>query len=210
MGLRDYVHWHDAYDNPTSSLSRRLAVVRAELVRAADGLPPGPIRLVSLCAGQADDVVVLGGHPRAGDVEGGLVELDPTNAALARSNLAAAGLGRVEVREADAGWSAAVDGLGPAQLLLVCGIFGNISDEDIDTTLRFLPELCAPGAVVLWTRNPSLPGGLTVVQQPLAEAGFTLDEPTVAADGTFAVGAATWPGPTAPSRGARRLFTFTR
>src|SRR5215470_18129255 len=97
--VRDWVAWHAAYDDPSSSLSTRLRVVRGHLSRALDEAPPGPVRLVSLCAGQGLDVLgVLPGHPRGPDVSAVLVEFDPHNAALARQGAAAAGLSRVEVR----------------------------------------------------------------------------------------------------------------
>ena len=62
---RDWHAWYDEYDNPDSSLSRRLETVRASLrtvLQAADG----PVRLVSLCAGDGRDDVAStsAGDPR--------------------------------------------------------------------------------------------------------------------------------------------------
>ena len=48
---RDWARWHDAYEDPDSPLSIRLALVRRHLSDALTGAPPGPIRVVSLCAG---------------------------------------------------------------------------------------------------------------------------------------------------------------
>ena len=102
--MKDWVAWHAAYDDPSSSLSTRLRLVRGHLSRALDRAPAGPVRLVSLCAGQGLDVLgVLPEHPRGPDVSAVLVEFDPHNAALARQGAARAGLSQVEVREADAG-----------------------------------------------------------------------------------------------------------
>ena len=50
--LRDYLAWHDAYDRPGSSLHLRLLVVQEFVATAFDEAGPGPIRVVSLCAGQ--------------------------------------------------------------------------------------------------------------------------------------------------------------
>jgi hypothetical protein len=35
-------------------------------------------------------------------------------------------------------------------LVLVCGVFGNISAKDIEGTIARLPQLCADGATVIW------------------------------------------------------------
>ena len=40
--MKDWVAWHEAYDDPTSSLSTRLRVVRGHLSDALDG--PRPAR----------------------------------------------------------------------------------------------------------------------------------------------------------------------
>lgn len=37
----------------------------------------------------------------------------------------------------------------PADLVLLCGIFGNIPDADVQATVRAAPQLCAPGAEVV-------------------------------------------------------------
>jgi hypothetical protein len=82
-----------------------------------------------------------------------LVEADPRNAALARCRAAAAGLDQVRVRQADASRPEAFADALPADVLLLCGIFGNVSDTDIERTTAAAPALCAPGATVIWTRH---------------------------------------------------------
>jgi len=156
--VRDWVAWHAAYDDPDSPLSTRLRAVRGHLSDALDAAPPGPVRLVSLCAGQGHDVLgVLPGHPRGQQVAAVLVEYDPQNAALAREGAAQAGLPQVEVRQADAARVASYADALPADVLLLCGIFGNVSDEDIERTAAAAPALCAPGATVIWTRHRRAP-----------------------------------------------------
>ena len=156
--MRDWVAWHAAYDDLDSPLSTRLRAVRGHLSDALGAAPPGPVRLVSLCAGQGHDVLgVLPGHPRAPQVSAVLVEYDPQNAALAREGAAQAGLPQVEVRQADAARVANYADARPADVLLLCGIFGNGSDEDIERTAAAAPALCAPGATVIWTRHRRAP-----------------------------------------------------
>jgi len=171
--VKDWVAWHTAYDDPSSSLSTRLRLVRGHLARALDEAPAGPVRLVSLCAGQGLDVLgVLPEHPRRRDVSAVLVESDPHNAALARRGAGEAGLSQVEVRTADA---ARVDNYAdalPARVLLLCGIFGNVSEGDIQRTAQAAPALCAPGATVIWTRHRRPPDLTPRIREWLRTAGF--------------------------------------
>jgi hypothetical protein len=156
--MRDWVEWHAGYDDPRSSISARLRVVRGHLSDALDAAPPGPVRLLSLCAGQGRDVLgVLPPHPRGRDVSAVLVEADPRIAAVAREGAAQAGLAGVRVREADAARPAGYADAVPADVLLLCGIFGNVADEDIQRTAQAAPALCAPGATVIWTRHRRAP-----------------------------------------------------
>jgi hypothetical protein len=156
--VKDWVAWHAAYDDPASPLSTRLRVVRGHLSDALGAAPQGPVRLVSLCAGQGHDVLgVLPAHRRGPQVSAVLVEADPRNAALARQGAARAGLPRVEVRQADAARVANYADALPAHVLLLCGIFGNVSDEDIERTAAAAPALCAPTATVIWTRHRRAP-----------------------------------------------------
>src|SRR5690606_17231917 len=72
--LMDWGRWHEEYDDPDSRLSRRLEVVSARLAEAIAACP-GRLRLLSLCAGEARDVIsVLSEHPRSRDVDATVVE----------------------------------------------------------------------------------------------------------------------------------------
>jgi hypothetical protein len=174
--VRDWVAWHEGYDDPASGLSARLALVKGHLAEALDRAPAGPVRLVSLCAGQGRDVIEAlagpAGHPRRDDVAAVLVEADPVLAGQARAAAAAAGLGQVGVREADASRVAGfADGL-PADVLLLCGIFGNVSEADIQRTVAAAPALCSPGATVIWTRHRREPDLTPRIRGWFTAAGF--------------------------------------
>jgi hypothetical protein len=165
----DWIEWHDNYSDPDSSLSQRLTVVRRRIAEALDRSPAGPIRVVSMCAGDGRDLLsVLQSHPRAGDASGRLVELNPQLAERAR----AAAPATIEVVCADAGNSDAYEGAVPAGLLLSCGVFGNITDEDIQNTINSWPMLCAPGATVIWTRGAFELDLRPQVRQWVRAAGF--------------------------------------
>ena len=171
--MRDWVAWHAAYDDPDSGLSARLASVCRQLGAGIGRAPPGPVRLVSLCAGQGRDVLrVLPDHPRRAAVTALLVEADASNAAAASKRAAAAGLTSIEVRQADASRPAAFADALPADVLLLCGIFGNVSDADIEQTARAAPALCRAGATVIWTRHRREPDLTPRIRAWFAAAGF--------------------------------------
>ena len=134
--VKNWVAWHAAYDDPSSPLSARLRRVRSHLSDAIDRAPAGRMSLVSLCAGQGGDVIgVLPDHPRRDDVRAVLVEADAPNTDLARRVAAGQDLSQVEVRQADASLVASFADALPADVLLLCGIFGYVSDHDIRRTV---------------------------------------------------------------------------
>jgi hypothetical protein len=170
--VTDWRAWHTGYVDPESPLSRRLRVIQG----AVGGWlvdQSHPDRILSLCAGDGRDVLeVLAGRPDARRVSATLVELDPELAQRARVRAARACLDNVEVRCADAGSSATfVDRL-PAGLLLLCGLFGNISDDDIERTVGALPAMIRPGGAVIWTRSRRSPDITPAIQSWLDRAGF--------------------------------------
>jgi hypothetical protein len=209
--MRDYLAWHDDYDHPGSSLHLRLLVVRDLIAAALDEAPPGPVRFVSMCAGQGRDVLTVARrHRRGGDLVGRLVELDPANVAAARATIAGAGLDGIEVVEGDAGRSDAYLGAAPADLVLACGIFGNVTEEDIRATVEFLPALCAPGATVIWTRGQREDDLVHTIQDWFTAAGFEARALVTPQRVSFGVGAAEFIGTPAPLYPGTTFFTFVR
>jgi hypothetical protein len=94
-----------------------------------------------MCAGQGRDLLgALAGHPRRGDVRARLVELDPRNTAYARSAAKAAGLDRIEVLTADAALTDHYRDVAPADIVLVCGLFANLTDDDVRHTVDHCPR----------------------------------------------------------------------
>lgn len=207
---RDWHEWHQWYDDPASSLSRRLSTVR-DALRTLLFTASGPVRLVSICAGDGRDTLPVMAETGA-DVSGVLVELDPELSARARE-AAPAGL---EVRTADAGTTSAYADACPADVLLACGVFGNITDADIARTVGALPSLLAAGGHVIWTRGQAVPQDPTaydgdpadLVRSLFADAGFEEVSFVRPSDASFRVGVHRWPGPAGVPEPGQRLFDF--
>jgi hypothetical protein len=167
--MTDWVQWHESYANPDSTLSRRLAVVRERIAEALDRFAVGPIRVASMCAGDARDLLgVLESHPRASDVSGRLVEWDQRLVERAR----AVAPSTLEVVCGDAGTSDPYEGAVPVNLLLCCGVFGNITEADIRNTINSWPMLCAPEANVIWTRGAFDHDLRPQIREWVKQAGF--------------------------------------
>jgi hypothetical protein len=212
MVSTDWSAWHDAYSRPGSGLADRLTAVRGQIVRMLDATSPHPVRVVSACAGDGRDLLgVLAGRPDAGRVSAVLVENDA--ALVARANEAAEeSAARVEVRQGDAGRSDAYVGAAPADLVLLCGIFGNVSDLDVRRTVEAAPQLCAPGAEVIWTRHRAEPDLTGSIRRWFADVGFEeVAFMTPAAPASpWSVGVHRLAVDPAPLEPGRHWFTFFR
>ncbi|MEN3272490.1 MAG: hypothetical protein V7636_1251 [Actinomycetota bacterium] len=170
---KDWLAWHEPYDDPSSSLSHRLAAVQVHIARAIDACAPGPIRLLSMCAGQGRDLLgVLPDHPRRHDVRALLVELDPRNVERAHALIDELGLDGVSIVEGDAALTESYASITPVDVALVCGVFGNVVDDNIATAIGLLPMLLAPSATVVWTRFPREAELLPRIDGWFHDAGF--------------------------------------
>ena len=209
MAERDWVAWHDPYDDPSSSLSRRLEVVQGHLAAALDRCGDGTVAILSVCSGQGRDLFgVLGGHVRAPDVTARLVELDDRNVAIASSAAAQLDSTHIEVVQADAGDTDAYAGIAPAAIVLACGVFGNISVSDIKTTVAALPTLCSAGATVIWTRHRRSPDLTPTIRRWFTESGFREHAYEALPGTSVGVGVHELVSQARPFEPGRRLFTF--
>jgi hypothetical protein len=75
------------------------------------------------------------------------------------------------VRAARGMWVRFADVL-PAGILLLCGMFGNVTDRDIQRTVQAAPALCQAGATVIWTRHRRPPDLTPQIRQWFAGSGF--------------------------------------
>jgi hypothetical protein len=204
----EWLDWHRTYDEDPS-MAQRLRVVQDRIVEALDRRPPGSIRVISACAGDGRDLLgVLSDHPRARDVSARLVELTPELVEAGRERASRAGLLGVEFVQGDASTSSAYTGAVPADLVLFCGIFGNVSNRDIRRSIHHLPKLCAKDATVIWTRGRFEADLTPTIRRWFVEAGFT-ELSFVTIDGsTKSVGVHRLTTPPRPFRPGVKLFTF--
>lgn len=189
---KDWALWHRHYDRTDSSLVQRLEAVRHELRRALSEAPRdagGAVRLTTICAGEGRDVLPvlaeLDGDP---PVEATLIELDPLLAERARTRASELRLSSVDVRTADAGTCATYRDVPRANVLTVCGVFGNISVEDMRRTVTALPGLLAPSGIVVWTRGVRDADWTADIRAAFAAHGFTEVSFTSTPEGDFRIG----------------------
>ncbi|WP_163509297.1 class I SAM-dependent methyltransferase [Fodinicola acaciae] len=200
----DWSEWHRAYDEPDSHLSQRLRIVRERIREVLDTAPPGPLTAVSICAGQGRDLLeVLAHHPRREDVRARLVELDPELAAYAGRKAPPA----VEVVTGDASLLDQYAGFAPADLVIACGIFGNITEDDIRQAVGCLDQLCRTGGSVIWTRHRREPDLVPTICRWFEEAGFELRWVSGPAGG-YGVAMHRFTGTPRPLVTGERMFTF--
>jgi hypothetical protein len=207
-----WARWHADYDNPSSALSQRLTVVSRRLCEAIaltiddDRL----VQLISVCAGQGHDVVgALRDNPHRHSVSGHLVELDTYNCQVAREALSSASLSAVGVVQGDASKTDINEDLVPASVILLCGVFGNVADDDVHNTIATLSRLCTEGALVLWTRHRRVPDLTPKIRQWFTQNGYEelhFDSPD---DQLFAVGMHKLVVEPLPFLPGVQLFTFT-
>jgi hypothetical protein len=203
----DWRAWHRDYADPDSALGRRLAVVQTQIRTMLDHAPPGAIRAIGVCAGQGHDLIgALADHPRRDDLVARLVELDEHNVALARRAAQVAGLHGIEPVVGDAAITDAYRGAVPADLILLCGVFGNIGKADLANTINHLPLLSAPHATVVWTRHRHPPDLTPFILETFGRAGF--DELAFVDSPPFGVGANRLRVSPQPFQAGVRLFEF--
>ncbi|MCX4469092.1 SAM-dependent methyltransferase [Micromonospora sp. NBC_01655] len=185
--------------------------MRREIATWLDERPDERLTVVSACAGQGHDLVgVLAGRADAHRVRATLLEYDAGNVTAARTAAAQAGLANILVEPADAGRLSSYAGAVPADLVLMAGVFGNVTEDDVRRTVAALPQLCATGATVIWTRTRKSPDLTPALRGWLRAAGF-VERAFHAPDGVlFAVGVHRFAGTPRPLDASGVLFTFVR
>lgn len=208
--MTDWDAWHSAYGDPSSLLSERLRVVQQHIDEWLDATAPAVVSVVSACAGDGRDLLqVLRGRTDAHRVRATLLEAEPTIAGRATEQISRLGLSNVEVRCTDAGISTAYAGAVPADLVLLCGIFGNVTDEDVRRTIAAASQLCNTGARVIWTRHRRDPDLTPQIRDWFSEHDFAEADFVAPEHAMYSVGVHRFRGDPKPLDADQRLFTFT-
>ncbi|MFJ8690737.1 methyltransferase [Micromonospora wenchangensis] len=205
---KDWYAWHHPYTDSGSPLARRLRLVQQHIAAWLDERSGEPVSVVSMCGGQGHDILaVLASRPDASRVSATLIEYDPRNVAAARNRAAAQNLDTVTVARADAGDLASYQQAVPADLVIMAGVLGNISDADAHTTIHTLSQFCAADATVIWTRTRRAPDLTPAVRRWLTDAGFTERAFIAPDDVLFSVGVHRFTGTPQPLENGK-IFQF--
>ena len=169
--MKSWEQWHEDYERPDSPLARRLVVVQAYLRTALDAFGAPPV-VLSLCSGDGRDVigVMAGGQGVIGRAV--LVEKDPGLGERARRAAGDHRLANLEVRCQDAGTVTSFGDVIPVDVLLLCGVFGNIPRPTVKSVIGLIPELVRAGGYVIWTRGGSQPDRRPEIRSWMRSAGL--------------------------------------
>ena len=211
VGETDWIGWHEQYESANSPLAERLAVIQAHITATLDASDGRDLNVISICAGDGRDLLtVLASHPFGRKVTARLVEADLVLAEAARDRARAGDLREVEIVAGDAGVTDAYVGAAPADLVLACGVFGNVEDADVERTIQAMPSLCAKNGVVIWTRHRRHPDITPTIRRWFAEAGFEERGFTSPGLDSFAVGVHQLKTEPTPLFAGQTLFVFVR
>jgi amino acid adenylation domain-containing protein len=208
----DWNQWHADYQT-SPSLQARLKSVCEQIAVALNDCAPGPINVISICAGDGRDLLMsLRDHPRREDVIATLIDQDPHSLARGREMAGEFGLEtRLRFLEADASLSKSYAEAGQADLVLMSGFLGHLPHQDALNLIGCLPMLCKKGARVVWNRHLVLHEGAEQVARIRSHFRNCLFEElhfqTTADDG-FAIGCARFSGKSIPLDPGRKFFEF--
>jgi len=136
---------------------QRLEAVQQHLIERLDSVPCGPIRLISICAGDGRDVIgVLQTHERRKEMSAWLVELDRQSVAAGIRDASLVGLqDTVRFINGDATDYVTYQDIAPADIVLACGVWGHVPAHERVSLTSALAALCRPRGTVTWTRGIS-------------------------------------------------------
>ncbi|MDZ8237690.1 MAG: class I SAM-dependent methyltransferase family protein [Nostoc sp. ChiQUE01a] len=209
---KDWFEWHDLY-NTEPVLQQRLEIVQEYIAYSLNASGDGTVHILSVCAGDGRDLLgTLKNHPRKQDVYARLVEIDSNLVERGRATIQSLGLAKqIEFVNGDATIAANYVGAVPADIVLVCGVFGNLSEEaELNRLLDNLSFLSKEGAFVIWTRGHS--NGIPYsdnVRKTFRASGFEELNFKLTATGNMGVGIHRYLGKNFTEPKEQQLFVFS-
>lgn len=208
---KDWKKWHTLYDNNESGQAKRLRLVQESI---GDSLPNSlkeEYQIIDICSGDGRDLLdVLAHYPHKDRTQSYLVELDEKLAKESRERASDKGLRNVIVFNGDASFLNVYKNIPPADLLLLCGVFGNISDTDIRTTIELLPQLSKKGTKIIWTRHLRQPHAVRIIQNLFIASNFSEIDFKITDDRSYAIATYEFVGSPKPLNEDAQLFTFIK
>lgn len=206
----DWIAWHDNY-RTNEELKARLSLVRTLIAHSLSDAQPGEIVLLSLCCGDARDVLgTLPTHARRTDVQGWLLDCNPALIDKAKQAITRYGLASsVSAIIADATRASSYTEIPPANVIILSGVFGNVEHDEISRLVRNLRSLCASSAFVIWTQSTR--GGthqVEQIQKEFTNYQFSSVELLTTPQAHFYIGLNCYDGPTEGLHQDKRIFSF--
>lgn len=206
--------WHENYRN-SLPLRARLEEVSQQVTDAINAIESPRVHVLSLCSGDGRDLlkVLLSGNTNKA-VDATLIELDPILVEQGREAFAEHGFSDfVQFRCADATLFSSYQDLPKAELVMVCGVFGNVRANHVERLIFSLKGFCSPGARVVWTRSLNeFDDGEAAAQRIrccFKDTGFREAAFKRTPEGTFAVGSLIYEGEQERLPSTGQMFEFS-
>lgn len=192
---------------------QRLTAVQEHLCECLDDAPPGPIRILSMCAGDGRDVIgAVRSHRRRKDVVAWLVELNSQSVELGKGYSVNAGLERsLQFINGDATSYSTYKSIGAADIVLVCGVWGHVPAHEKSMLVKAISTLCKPGGSVIWTRGTSKGiARVREIESLFATNWWDKGRITYTPDATWAVATYRYCGPSQELPADGQIFHFQK
>lgn len=208
---KDWKKWHTHYDNSESGLAKRLRLVQNAISTCLPEQLDTKYQIVDICAGDGRDLLaVLQQYPHIAYVHSYLIEIDERLVEKARAEVKEYALKNIEVAQGDASLISAYKNVTPANLILLCGVFGNINNDAIENTIANLSQLSVNGTRIIWTRNLRSPNMTPKIRELFLKNDFREISFDVTQDASYGVGIHEYIGQTKNLSETMKLFEFIK